>query len=379
MSVLDRCVARSGPCMTPDHACAGDKSFVANRGDSYDDFTPKLPSRELTLMAKIVLGVGSSHSPTLLMEPEAWLARAGHDDVKIHALYDLQGRHVSYDELLAKAPSGIDAEIDMAVLRQRHAANQAAVQRTAKILADAEADVLVIIGDDHKEVFLEDNMPSLSVYWGETIPYLPQGMMKWKYDPNLKDSLWYPQEEKDYPVASALARRLIGQLMDADFDVAHSHHMRPGQGMSHSFGYVYYKMMPRPVLPIVPISINTYYPPNQITPRRAYRLGRQLRACIEAWPEDIRVAVIATGGLSHFVVDEEFDRSFLALIARGDEAGHAALPLEKLQSGNSEFRCWSALAGAVESMKMDLVDYIPCYRSPAGTGCAMAFATWSPA
>jgi hypothetical protein len=27
-------------------------------------------------------------------------------------------------------------------------------------------------------------------------------------------------------------------------------------------------------------------------------------------------------------------------------------------------------------MSMKLLDYVPCYRSEAGTGCAMAFAHW---
>lgn len=327
-------------------------------------------------MAKITLGIGSSHSPTLLMEPDAWLARAGHDDVKIHALHDFEGRRVGYEELLSRAPRSIAREIEAEVLQSRHEANQRAVLRVREALAEADPDLVIVIGDDHKEVFQEDNMPALSVYWGDTIPYKPQGMMKWKYDPDLKADSWYPQEEKEYPVATQQARRLIGDLMNRDFDVAHSRYYRTGQGMSHSFGYVYYKMMSGKTYPIVPVSINTYYPPNQISPLRAYRLGVAIREAVESWPEDLRVAVIATGGLSHFVVDEEFDRAFLDLMATGDARGHAALPLEKLQSGNSEFRCWSALAGAVQPMQMELVDYIPCYRSPAGTGCAMAFAIW---
>jgi hypothetical protein len=330
-------------------------------------------------MAKVVLGIGSSHSPTLLMEPDAWLARAGHDDVKIHALHDHSGKRVSYDELLAAAPATMMTQIDSEMLEKRHHQNQAAISRIADALAAAKPDVLLLIGDDHKEVFQDDNMPVISVYWGDTIPYKPQGLMKWKYDPDLKAESWYPQEETSYPVASALAQRLIGDLMSRDFDVAHSRYYKPEQGMSHSFGYVYYKMMSKPVIPIIPLSINTYYPPNQINPLRAYQLGQALRAAIEAWPEDLRVAVVATGGLSHFVVDEAFDRSFLDVMASGDAEGHAKLPLAKLQSGNSEFRCWSTLAGAVSDMKMDLIDYIPCYRSPAGTGCAMAFALWNPA
>jgi hypothetical protein len=134
--------------------------------------------------------------------------------------------------------------------------------------------------------------------------------------------------------------------------------------------------MTRKIYPIIPVNINTYYPPNQITPQRAYAVGRAIREAVESWPEDLRVVIMATGGLSHFVVDETFDRAFLDLMAKGGVEGHAALPLEKLQSGNSEFRCWSALAGAVEGKAMTLIDYVPCYRSPAGTGCAMAFAYW---
>jgi hypothetical protein len=327
-------------------------------------------------MAKVILGIGSSHSPTLLMEPEAWLARAGHDDVHIHALHDREGTRVTYEELLAKADPSMAEEIESEALWRRHEANQRAVTQIRQALADAKPDVVLVIGDDHKEVFQEDNMPVVSVYWGETFPYKPQGMMKWKYAEHLRADDWYPQEEKEYPVSSELARRLIGNLMNSDFDVAHSRYYEPGQGMSHSFGYVYYKMMTEQPVPIIPVSINTYYPPNQITPLRAFRLGQALRRSIESWPEDIRVAVIATGGLSHFVVDEDFDRGFLELMASGNAEDHAALPLEKLQSGNSEFRCWSALAGAVQGMQMELVDYIPCYRSLAGTGCAMAFAVW---
>lgn len=328
-------------------------------------------------MAKIVMGIGSSHSPTLLMKPSGWLARAGSDDQNFFVLHDKSGARVTYEELLASADTAVLAEITEEKLEQRHAQNQAAMAKLARTLDDVNPDVVVIIGDDHKEVFLDDNMPAISVYWGETLPYRPKGIMKWKYDQSLDQKLWYPQEEADYPVASAYAERLIRGLMNDEFDVAHSKYFKEGQAMSHSFGYVYYKMMTNKIYPSIPVSINTYYPPNNVSPVRAFRLGQAVRRQIESWEEDLRVVVISTGGLSHFVVDEAFDRDFLEKLAHGGEQMHAELPLVKLQSGNSEFRCWSALAGAVDGMKMDLIDYIPCYRSPAGTGCAMAFATWS--
>lgn len=327
-------------------------------------------------MAKIVLGIGSSHSPALLMEPRAWRARADLDDRKFFVLHDHDGARVQFDELLEKADPALAAEITEAKMDERHQANQRAVAQTAKALADANPDVAIIIGDDHKEVFNEDNMPALSVYWGETIPYRPIGIMKWKYDPTLKQDLWYDQDPQDYPVASGLAYRLIEQLAADQFDPAHSKYMPEGCAMSHSFGYVYRQMLPANPVATIPVSINTYYPPNNLSPLRAFRLGEAIRKAVEAWPEDLRVAIVATGGLSHFVIDEEFDRAFIEILRSGTAEDHASLPLVKMQSGNSEFRCWSALAGAVQGMEMELIDYIPCYRSLAGTGCAMTFAAW---
>ena len=148
--------------------------------------------------------------------------------------------------------------------------------------------------------------------------------------------------------------------------------------MSHSFGFIYWRLMHnRAAIPTVPVHLNTYFPPNQPTPARCLAIGRAIRRAIESWPADLRVAIIGTGGLSHFVVDEPFDRQFLEALASGDAERIGSLPRAKLHSGNSELRCWMAMAGAVEDKKMRLIDYIPCYRTLAGTGCGMAFASWA--
>jgi chromosome segregation ATPase len=91
---------------------------------------------------------------------------------------------------------------------------------------------------------------------------------------------------------------------------------------------------------------------------------------------DRRVGVAASGGLSHFFVDEELDRHVLDMLAKKDADALAALPLHKIESGSSEIRTWIAAAGAVEHLEMQLVDYVPCFRSEAGSGVGMAFAIW---
>jgi len=313
----------------------------------------------------------------LNMEPDAWLERGRHDRFN-PLLRDASGAVVTFETLLERTPQSMADEIRAEKIKARHAANQRAIATVEEALHASEPDVVVMFGDDHKEVFHDDNMPPLAVYLGNTLPYAPSGIMKWPYDPSLMTPLWYPQEEKSYPVAVDLGLHIVEAFMENGFDVTTSKYYKPGQAMSHSFGFIYWRLMARTAaVPTVPIHLNTYFPPNQPTPARCYAIGQAVRQAVESWKDDVRVAVIGTGGLSHFVVDEELDHEFLDVLASNDPNRIAGLPRRRMNSGNSELRCWIAMAGTVADKKMDLIDYVPCYRTMAGTGCAMAFATWT--
>jgi 3-O-methylgallate 3,4-dioxygenase len=82
--------------------------------------------------------------------------------------------------------------------------------------------------------------------------------------------------------------------------------------------------------------------------------------------------------MTHFVLDESFDRELLDAMQRGDAAKLAGIPENMFQAGTSEIKNWIVVAGAMAEagLKMSLVDYVPCYRSEAGTGSAMGFARW---
>jgi len=148
--------------------------------------------------------------------------------------------------------------------------------------------------------------------------------------------------------------------------------------MPHAFGFVYRKIMRDRVLPHVPVVLNTFYPPNQPRAARCVALGEAIAPAVASWPDDLRVAIVASGGLSHFVIDEEFDGKVLGLMEAGDRGGLAQLPENYLQSGSSEIKNWLPVATAAQAagLRMELVDYVPCYRSKAGTGNAMGFAVW---
>ena len=165
--------------------------------------------------------------------------------------------------------------------------------------------------------------------------------------------------------------------MQRDFDPAHSQYYQPDQGMSHSFGYVYRRIMTEQDLSDHSGEHQHLLPAEPGHAAARLSLGKAIREAVESWPEDLRVVVMATGGLSHFVVDEEFDRSFLDLMAKGGVRGPRGAAAGKAAVG--QFRA-ALLVGARRRGRRqgdDLIDYVPCYRSPAGTGCAMAFASWN--
>lgn len=327
-------------------------------------------------MAKLVLGLGTSHSPQLSIPFEMWKDHGERDRLNPN-LIDAKGIKRNYEELLANASPSVKHEITTEKWEQRHRACQEGIAKVGETLAEVAPDVLIMVGDDQEELFHDDLMPALLVYWGEEILSLPR-VYREGVPPTVRAAAWaYGEEERTYPVASDLGLHLIKSFIDDGIDTAHSKRIADGKGMGHAFGFVYRRIMNGTPIPSIPIMLNTYYPPNQPTPGRCFELGKAIRRAVESWDGDARVGIIASGGLSHFVIDEELDQTVLKAMGNHDEQAIKNLPRERLDSGNSEIRNWLVVAGATSGLDMNLIDYIPCYRSLAGTGCAMGFAKWT--
>jgi hypothetical protein len=127
---------------------------------------------------------------------------------------------------------------------------------------------------------------------------------------------------------------------------------------------------------MLPILLNTYFPPNTPTAARCFEIGTKLAAALAASESAARVAVLASGGLSHFLCEEAFDQRFLAALRSRDIDALAQIPQEALLSGSSEIRNWITVAGMVGHLELDFIEYIPVRRTPLGTGIGLAFVTW---
>jgi hypothetical protein len=328
-------------------------------------------------MAKIVLGLGSSHSPQLSAPPEAW-PEFGKNDKNNPELLGRDGKFHPYDEFLAKADPSLCKQLNASVWESKWDRCQKGINWISERLADVSPDVLIIIGDDQEELFHDDNAPALLVYWGDEVINTPRVYPERVPEP-VKAAGWgYGVTPQTFPGAPELGRHLIETCIDCKVDVSHSRVLKPTRGVGHAFGFVYHRVFNGgKSIPTLPIMLNTYYPPNQPTPERCYEIGEVIRQAVESWDSDARVAVLGSGGLSHFIIDEQLDQEMIEAMRAGDKKRLTSVPRELLNSGTSESRNWIAAAGAASGLQMRLFDYIPCYRSPAGTGCAMAFADWN--
>ncbi len=328
-------------------------------------------------MAEIVFGVGASHSPLLNSPPEDYPKHA-EIDASGRKLFDKRGRPVTYGELLAQADPAIKDQIKPEVLAQRSQACTDNIARLDKQIADAKLDALIVVGDDQNEQYGDDNMPAILIYRGETIVNNPLQMGEeapewWRH---ARSQFHVKDEAQEYPVAHELAEHLIDALMDDEFDIAQARRLAKPHGEGHAFGYVHQRLMSEKVVPIVPVGLNTYFPPNQPRPRRCYELGQAIAKAVSTFDDDQRVGILGSGGLSHFAVDEDLDRFVLDACRNKDGKALSGIDPAQLNSGTSEIRNWIAVAGACEHLDTAWQDYIPCYRSAAGTGCGMGFAVW---
>jgi hypothetical protein len=312
-------------------------------------------------MARLVAAFGSSHSPMLASRIEDWQSGFLSRD-QARQFVDLDGNACSYAELLARAPVDAMQRLAPEHLARRHGEAMAAMARLRDDVVAAKLDALIVVGDDQEELFQHDNMPAIGIYYGETI----RGRLPYQTE----------VQEADYPCHAVLARQLIAALQHDGFDLSVMRSLVDGQREGHAYSFVHRFYIAEHPVPIVPVFLNAYYPPNQPSPARCLALGEALRRAIEAFPQDARVGVMASGGLSHFVVDEAFDHALIEAMRRKDAAFFRNAPLSKLMSGSSEIRNWICLAGAVGSLDLVWSSYVPGYRTPALSGTGLCFASF---
>lgn len=337
-------------------------------------------------MAEIVLGMWTTHGPTLSTTPEEWLLRLPSDHANKKHWYKT-GRY-DFDTLVAmRSNEGLAVKSALDERTKRHGACQAAIARMAEVYAEVRPDVAVIFGNDQQELFNDALMPAFTVFNGQTIWNEPSSAAQAARHPpgiHAAEAGHKPPVYTEYPGHPELADYLIGDLVAHSFDITRANTLPRlanhwHSGIGHAFGFVYRQIMRDQVPAHVPIITNTFFPPNQPTARRCFELGRTVGRALKAWKSDARVAIFGSGGMSHFVIDEELDQKIFDALASRDAETLCGIGEDWLQSGSSELKNWIAAAGCMfeTDLRGDVVGYQACYRSEAGTGTANGFVSWN--
>jgi 3-O-methylgallate 3,4-dioxygenase len=297
-------------------------------------------------MANLVGCFAMSHAPQLMLEPDHWKLLRMRESEKLPEKPELE---TETDEVKwTKWRRCMDA---IAVLRQK--------------LEASRPDVIVLVGDDQHENILDDNTPPFTIFIGEQA--------------EATTSLRYLNQPKSenrtrYDIDSELAKGLLADLMDNGFDPAYSKMTRYDGGLGHAFARVLKFLVPDASCRVVPIMVNTYFPPAP-SAKRCVQFGRALAAAIYRHPGNGRIAIVGSGGLSHTKINEKLDAEFIEMLKRNDVQSMAAMPASLFVEGTSEILNWIVTAAAANHQG-SLIDYQPLYRSKTGVGCAMGFAYW---
>ena len=297
-------------------------------------------------MAKLVGCMAMSHAPQLMLDPDHWNLLKNRES---EDLPDKPGLEKETSEVKwAKWRGCMDA---IATLRKKMEAYQ--------------PDVLVIVGDDQHENLVDDNMPPFTIFIGQEV----EASLSLRY-------LKQPKSENRtrYDVDARLGEFLIHGLMDEGFDPSYSKQTRYEGGLGHAFARVLKFLTPEAQCRIIPVMVNTYYPPAP-SAQRCASFGQVMADILKRSPGTERIVVVASGGLSHTKIDEELDRRFIQALKQNDLAYMGAMPAGTLVEGTSEIRNW-IVAAAAANRGGTLVDYFPLYRTRTGVGCAMGFAHW---
>jgi aromatic ring-opening dioxygenase catalytic subunit (LigB family) len=236
------------------------------------------------------------------------------------------------------------------------------------ILEQAKPDAIVIFSSDHFDRCFYDNLPPFLVGVGEEA----EGPMnEWLRIPKVKVT-----------VAGDLGRFLVSEGLENGVDFASSANL----GLDHAEVVPLSFLTPQWDIPIVPIVVNAFAPPMPSL-KRCAQVGAFVREVIERWPERKRIAVMGTGGLSHWVgspgtgkVNAEFDRWFMACLAegRGTDVITKYKKAEDVDkeagNGGQEIRDWLAVAAAMPTtLKPSILAYEPM------PGCGIGVMAWASA
>ncbi|MEM7467174.1 MAG: protocatechuate 3,4-dioxygenase [Pseudomonadota bacterium] len=237
----------------------------------------------------------------------------------------------------------------------------AALDEVHQRLVKHAIDTVIVIGDDHYTNFGPHCLPQYLIAIG---------------DIDGPEEPWLGLERYNVPNNKALAEHIMHYGYEHGFDWA----VAKSLTLDHGTMVPIHLAVKAPTSGIKSIPVYTAAGVTPLLPtKRAYELGQMMGQALASYPGDERVAVLGTGGISHWVgtaemgqVNEKFDRMVLDKVIAGDVQSLIELSdehvIETAGNGALEIRNWIMAMGAVGALGAELICYQPVPEWVCGIG-----------
>jgi protocatechuate 4,5-dioxygenase beta chain len=229
-------------------------------------------------------------------------------------------------------------------------------EKSKRWMAQVKPDVVIAIYNDHASAFSVEMIPTFAIGCAAEFPPADEG--------------WGP---RPVPVVNGhpeLASHIATSVILDEFDLTICNKMEVDHGLTVPLNLMFGSPKEWPC-PVIPIAVNVVqYPPP--TGHRCFMLGKAIRKAVDSYPEDLKVVVFGTGGMSHQIsgpraglINQKFDKAFLDGLTKNPKALAAMPHIEYMREAGAEgieMVMWLVMRGALDEKVKEVYRF---YTVPA--------------
>jgi protocatechuate 4,5-dioxygenase, beta chain len=229
-------------------------------------------------------------------------------------------------------------------------------EKSKEWMANAKPDVVIAVYNDHASAFSVELIPTFALGCAAEFPPADEG--------------WGPRPVPVVKGHPALASHIAQSVILDEFDLTIVNKMEVDHGLTVPLNLMFGSPAQWPC-PVIPLAVNVVmYPPP--TGHRCYMLGRAIRKAVQSYPEDLRMVIMGTGGMSHQIsgpraglINSKFDKAYLDGLSRDPKKLTRISHLEFMREAGAEgieMVMWLIMRGALDDKVKEVYRF---YTVPA--------------
>jgi protocatechuate 4,5-dioxygenase, beta chain len=222
-------------------------------------------------------------------------------------------------------------------------------EKSKEWMAKTKPDVAIVVYNDHASAFSVDLIPTFALGCAAEFPPADEG--------------WGPRPVPVVKGHPQLAAHIAQSVILDEFDLTIVNKMEVDHGLTVPLNLLFGQPRDAWPCPVIPLAVNVVmYPPP--TGHRCYMLGKALRKAVESYPEDLRIVIFGTGGLSHQIsgpraglINSKWDKNFLDNLGKDPKKLTRIPHIEYMREAGAEgieMVMWLIMRGALDE-KVDEV------------------------